>query len=155
MDTKYKPVHHLNGAGQQLISVPCYGFYDIPIPPAKFYEFKNYRKVNGFMLFRTLIQKSFSQGVGYSSHKSSKIWAAADEDFKEIFVKIANDINKMEKEIEFKHFQEKQYKSKPKSKANKFKSNKAVTEPVKQEATIGDIFQDDVNCFSFTSFQNP
>lgn len=154
MDSKYKPLHHPNGAGQYSISIPYYGFYNIIIESATSYKFKEYKKINGFVLFRSTIQKLFAKNVGYSSRKASKIWKAADKEFKDIFANIAREITlQMEKRVEFKHFTfPTKTNSGSKPPKNKFRMNsKSFTKPPKQELITGNHCQDDVNVFSFTS----
>jgi hypothetical protein len=147
MDSKHKPLHYRNCSGQYFMSVPHYGFYDIKIPSPQYYKIKRYKRINRFVLFRTLIQNTFSKNVGYSSRKAGKIWGAADEDFKEIFTNIARELE-IEREIKFKNFQVER-KSKPKK--NNIKLSKSFTKPIKREALVGDLFQNDVNCFAFAS----
>ncbi|RGB23983.1 hypothetical protein C1646_676712 [Rhizophagus diaphanus] len=147
MYSKYKTAYKPIGAGQYSMSIPHYGIYDIKIQPAKFYKIKKYKKINGFVLFRTSIQKIFTKNVGHGSRKASKFWNEADEKFKDIFANIAREVTlQMDNKIEFKHFQA------PKPKLNKLnKKSKKTTKTMKQEVRTGNHFQDDVNLFSFTS----
>ncbi|CAB4444082.1 unnamed protein product [Rhizophagus irregularis] len=145
--SKYKTLHHLNGAGQYSMSIPNYGLFNIPIQPARFYKFKKYKKINGFVLFRSSIQQVFAKNVGHGSRKAGKFWNAADPEFKNIFANIAREVTlQMDNKIEFKHFQA------PKPKLNKL-NNKSTktTKTMKQEVRTGNRFQDDVILFSFTS----
>jgi hypothetical protein len=89
----------------------------------------------------------FAKNVGRGSRKASKFWNEADEKFKDIFANIAREVTlQMDNKIEFKHFQA------PKPKLNKL-NNKSTktTKTMKQEVRTGNLFQDNVNLFSFTS----
>ncbi|CAB4397990.1 unnamed protein product [Rhizophagus irregularis] len=148
--TKYETLHHPNGAGQYSMSIPHYGFFNIKIQSASFYKFKKYKKINGFVLFRSLIQKIFFKNVEHGSRKASKFWKVADPEFKDIFANIAREITlQMDNEIEFKHFRA-NYESKP-TKSNRFRFNNKFAKPMKQEVRIGNHYQDDVNLFSYAS----
>lgn len=143
-----------NGTGQVSMSIPKYGIFGKIIPTAQFYKFKKYKRINGFVMFRTLLQKILRKSIGYSSRKAGKAWKLANDEFKDLFAGIAREVSESEKSFEFKHVsfvETSKYKKGTKGRINnKIRLNKSV-KPIRQEKVTGNLFESDLDFFELSS----
>ncbi|RIA80656.1 hypothetical protein C1645_742482 [Glomus cerebriforme] len=107
--------------GQKAVCIKKYGIYGIIVHSSN--HFKMFKKLNGFIIFRSLMQKQLKKRTGFTSHMTGEIWRAAEKDFVEHFNKIALEASlQKETELTFRHFQPRVRPKKSKKKSTKSNS---------------------------------